>query len=629
MKSFNNIPGILSFVLILTFTFTGFNQAQDKKKISKLDDLPRYTYATDIKASELLVSENEFSALSKEVRKDIENTLDEYEIEDKTTLKGYYATLRNLDLLEGNLGSATEFVQKILLLQEKPADKLMSGIIDLSLIEALQNNESGDEEITRDLFNNNLKARVDALPWDVVQDDVEQLKGNYEILSKNVLVGIIQTQIDPSVEKAKNISGDAAVRIIGMRKFIEFIVPLKEDAVEIFGSYIEANKVEKEDIWKNRDVDLSEVTDLSKVMVGIWDSGVDVDVFKNRVFINSNEKIDGIDNDNNGFIDDVNGIAFSLEEDYTTRLLYPMTEKDLENYSNMTMQIKGLMDLQAAINSPEATELKKKMSTMNPEDIKPFLEELGLFGMYVHGTHVAGIATNNNPYAEVLVARITFDHHAIPAPPTVEVAEKAANNYMETIKYFQANNVRVVNMSWGWTLKEIEGMLEANGIGKDAEERSKLTRKIFDIYKDGLYNAIKSAPEILFITAAGNSDNDVTFDEVIPSLFDLPNLITVGAVDQAGEETGFTSFGESVDVHANGFEVSSYLPGGDKIEMSGTSMASPNAVNLAAKLLALDYSLTTNDLIKLITEGADKSDDGRIALINPKQSVELLKADMK
>jgi len=305
-----------------------------------------------------------------------------------------------------------------------------------------------------------------------------------------------------------------------------------------------------------------------------------------------------------------------------------MTEADLENYSSLIAQIKGLMDLQAAIDSPEATELKKKMSTMNPEDTKPFLEELALFSMYVHGTHVAGIATNNNPYAEVLVARITFDHHAIPAPATVEVAEKAAKNYMETVKYFQANKVRVVNMSWGWTLKEIEGMLEANGIGKDAEERSKLTREIFDIYKNGLYNAIKSAPEILFITAAGNSDNDVTFDEVIPSMFNLPNLITVGAVDQAGEETGFTSFGESVDVYANGFEVDSYLPGGTRIAMSGTSMASPNVVNLAAKLLALDYSLTTSELIDLIVDGADKSEDGRILLINPQRSVELLQAGM-
>jgi subtilisin family serine protease len=629
MKSLNKVPGILTLVLILTITFTGFNQAQDKKKISKLDDLPRYTYATDIKASVLLVSENEFNSLSTEVRRDIQNTLNEYEIEDKTTLKGYYSTLRNLDMLEGNFESAMQYIQKILLLQEKPSDKLMSGILDLSLIETLQNNESDDEEIIRNLFRKNLKARVDKLPWDVVQDDVEQLKGNYEILSKNVLVGIIQTDIDPSVEKVKNISGDAARRIIGYRKFIKLIIPVKEDVIDIFTEYIETNKVEKKDIWKERDVDLSEVTDLSKVMVVVWDSGVDTDVFINQIFINSNEKVDGIDNDNNGFIDDLHGVAFSLEENYTSRLLYPMTGADLENYSNMTSQIKGLMDLQAAINSPEATELKKKMSSMNPEDLKPFFEELALFTMYVHGTHVAGIATNNNPYAEILVARITFDHHAIPAPPTVEVAIKAANNYMKTVKYFQANNVRVVNMSWGWSLKEIEGMLEANGIGKDAEERSKLTRKIFDIYKDGLYNAIKSAPEILFITAAGNSDNDVTFDEVIPSLFDLPNLITVGAVDQAGEETGFTSFGKSVDVHANGFEVDSYLPGGNKIEMSGTSMASPNVVNLAAKLLALDYSLTTSDLIKLITGGADKSDDGRITLINPIRSVELLKADKK
>jgi hypothetical protein len=28
------------------------------------------------------------------------------------------------------------------------------------------------------------------------------------------------------------------------------------------------------------------------------------------VFINTNEKVDGIDNDNNGFVDDVNGVAF-------------------------------------------------------------------------------------------------------------------------------------------------------------------------------------------------------------------------------------------------------------------------------------------------------------------------------
>ena len=196
----------------------------------------------------------EFNSFSKQVRTDIQNTLDAYEIEDKTTLKGYYATLRNLDMLEGNLESAMDYIQKILSLQEKPANKLMSGMIDISIIEALQNNESGDEELTSNLFNKNLKEKVDKLPWDVVQDDVEQLRGNFEIISENVLIGIIQTDIDPSVEKVKNISGDAATRIIGYRKFIEFILPVKEYAIQILNDYIAVNKVEKEDIWKDRDV---------------------------------------------------------------------------------------------------------------------------------------------------------------------------------------------------------------------------------------------------------------------------------------------------------------------------------------------------------------------------------------
>ena len=165
MKTFHNFLANLTLVLILLVTFTGFHQAQEKKKIIKLDDLPRYTYPTDIKASELLVSENEFSSLSREVRKDIHKTLNEYDIEDKTALKGYYTTLCNMNMLEGNFEAAIQYIQMIQLLQEKASDKLMSGIVDLSLIEAMQNNKNDDEEITRDLFNKNLKARVLTERW--------------------------------------------------------------------------------------------------------------------------------------------------------------------------------------------------------------------------------------------------------------------------------------------------------------------------------------------------------------------------------------------------------------------------------------------------------------------------------
>jgi len=96
-------------------------------------------------------------------------------------------------------------------------------------------------------------------------------------------------------------------------------------------------------------------------------------------------------------------------------------------------------------------------------------------------------------------------------------------------------------------------------------------------------------------------------------------------VDQAGDATSFTSYGKTVLVDADGFHVSSEVPGGRRIRISGTSMASPNVANLAAKLIALDPNLTPGQAIGLIRKGATTTSDGRRHNIDPKRSVELLR----
>ena len=58
-------------------------------------------------------------------------------------------------------------------------------------------------------------------------------------------------------------------------------------------------------------------------------------------------------------------------------------------------------------------------------------------------------------------------------------------------------------------------------------------------------------------------------------------------------------------------------------------MASPNVANLAAKLLALNPSLTPEQVIDLIKQGATTSEDGRRHLIDGKRSVALLKEQAK
>jgi subtilisin family serine protease len=104
--------------------------------------------------------------------------------------------------------------------------------------------------------------------------------------------------------------------------------------------------------------------------------------------------------------------------------------------------------------------------------------------------------------------------------------------------------------------------------------------------------------------------------------------LIAGAVDQAGEATSFTSFGPTVNVYSNGFEVESYVPGGDRIAFSGTSMASPNVANLAAKLFALAPGLTPAEASAIIRESADEvaESDNVMRVIHPQRAAERLES---
>ena len=78
-------------------------------------------------------------------------------------------------------------------------------------------------------------------------------------------------------------------------------------------------------------------------------------------------------------------------------------------------------------------------------------------------------------------------------------------------------------------------------------------------------------------------------------------------------------------VHANGYHGDSVLPGGQRVALSGTSRAAPQVASLAAKLLAVDPTLTPQALIRLITTTAERSDDGRRMLVNPKKALAALR----
>jgi hypothetical protein len=581
--------------------------AQTKQRIDKAADLPRFTYKIDGKLEDVVRDDAKFKPFAQAVRRDTESVLASYEITDKAAMRGLLGVLVRLDWLDGKYDDALKHAAQVRELEEKPAEKLLSGQTIRAMIAAERKAGARNSPAYRAEVARIIRAELDGMPYEVIENDAKQMKMSAEIIGEALVLGNIRDVLQPTVDKTGSLSSDLAPGVVRAKFVLAASLPLKETFIETYGGYLAAHKVEKADIWAARNVELKPNAGYKPVVVAVWDSGVDTALFGDRIVKDGGKPA---------------VLAYDRFENPAQGELAPIPADLKSRVPQMKSRIKGLSDLQSNVDSPEASEVKRWLSTLKADEYKSGIEEIGLAGNYIHGTHVAGISVAGNPYARILVTRLEFDWHLIPDPcPSKELAEKSARKYQAYVDFMKKHDVRVVNMSWGGSVKGVESALELCGIGKTPDERKAIAREYFDMEKTALTKAFASAPDILFVTSAGNSDSDASFNEFIPSSIALPNLITVGAVDKAGDEASFTSYGPTVAVHANGYQVESVIPGGEKLAESGTSMASPQVANLAAKILAVNPALKPADVIAIVKKTAEKTADGRRTLINPVKAV--------
>jgi hypothetical protein len=180
-----------------------------------------------------------------------------------------------------------------------------------------------------------------------------------------------------------------------------------------------------------------------------------------------------------------------------------------------------------------------------------------------HGTHVSGIvvsstedilnvSTSNQGDQRVQVMVLKFlDAEGV----------GTTSNAINAIYYAVNNGAKVLNNSWG-------------GSG----------------YSGALHEAIAYSffENTVFVAAAGNSGTDNDQSPIFPANYDVPNVISVGASDDADSIAYFSNFGNSVHVSAPGVNVLSTAPGGDHdgyYSSSGTSMSTPFVAGLAALMV--------------------------------------------
>lgn len=111
--------------------------AQEAKIVVKTaDDLPRHTYTIVGSATDVLNSEEKFKALLDAVIANCEADLRKYDIQDPTTLQGYYQVLQTGALFNGDYDATLSYADKIKSLEAKDSKKMMSGATIRSYIKA-------------------------------------------------------------------------------------------------------------------------------------------------------------------------------------------------------------------------------------------------------------------------------------------------------------------------------------------------------------------------------------------------------------------------------------------------------------------------------------------------------------
>jgi subtilisin family serine protease len=588
--------------------------AHPKKEVRSEADLPRMIYPMNGSVSSLLQSDSAaFAPLLEKAVADIHSLLTDYDIKDRATLISILSAKLATQELKAETDEALQTIGALRALQQKPDLRLTIGLFDEAILKAQRTSNASLGPAYEHAIESFYNEAVSALPWDVVQDTVKSARNTSSLLTEAFLLGKAQEDLQPEVDKSGGLDRQSFYHLLDYRVAFRLKVPANAIRSGVLEAYVAAHDTQKPDIWQARDVTLSDGDYLTEVRVGIFDSGVDTSLYPGQLYSHPDSQPYP-----------PAGLAFTDAGYPSNAALGPLSPDQTKLYATVQDDLEALSDLQSGIESPAGAAFKKRLPQLSKNDVEKMLKDLDFFGNYVHGTHVAGIAIRGNPAARIVVFRFNDSlSRELNFPPTGEWAERMAADFRRIGAFCRDQNVRVVNMSWGDDLHEFEEWLARTKTGQDADQRKEEALKLFAIWKQAIYDTIKSAANTLFVTAAGNSDSDTGFLQDVPASLELPNLITVGATNQAGDPTTFTSYGKTVIIYADGFHVDSYIPGGRRVKFSGTSMASPAVVNLAAKLLAIDPTLTPEKVKALILDGSASSEDGRRRLMNEERSIEL------
>ncbi len=255
------------------------------KRVERAADLPRFTYPVAGEVEALVRDPAKFSAFARQVYADAENVLATHDIAELATRRQLLGLLMQIDLLEGRWDAALQRAEQIRGLQEKPSDKLLSGLSVRAMVAAVRKTGSRDAPGYAAEVARVVAEELAPLPPALVRNDVIRLKAGMETAGEATAVGRVREVLQPVAAKSGALSSDLAPSVVSARYVLTVLLPLKATFVDAYTAYLDRTRVEKPDIWAARDVALPAAGAFTPVTIVVWDSGIDSGVFPGRMVL--------------------------------------------------------------------------------------------------------------------------------------------------------------------------------------------------------------------------------------------------------------------------------------------------------------------------------------------------------
>lgn len=287
---------------------------------------------------------------------------------------------------------------------------------------------------------------------------------------------------------------------------------------------------------------------------------------------------------------------------------YKQSEPDFINEKTSEvikyLKIKNKKRDQGFINIFEQKWLNSK--SKDPE----FSKEYSLFTENSHGTHVAGIAAKEISdisifelvfisFKNKIDGRKSFLEHSKEKSQFLDrqqfaeleqflekYIDQLIRKYQDMATFIGFHAIDIVNGSYGTPpFKQlILRTCYKKNLFPPSVQVDYLEQKYLEKYKRQAKKALEN-DSTLYIFAAGNDQINCDLHQSMPSCLNSDQILTVASVNEKGELSEFSNWGErSVDIAAPGEKVWSSVPGDVSMQMSGTSQAAPQVTNVATLL---------------------------------------------